>query len=75
MEIKDYEEKFMEIKNEISKRKFVVHMSGKFSRTFEIEAKSIDDAIAEAKKELKVNPLSQKDVTFTYWNGCTEYQD
>ena len=58
-----------------TKQKFFVRMSGKFSRTFEIEAKNLEDAIAEARKELKVNPLSQKDVTFTYWNGCTEYQD
>lgn len=56
-----------------TKRKFVVRVSGSFSRTFEIEANNFDEALAEAKKDWEVNPLIQEDVNGEDWDDWTNY--
>ncbi len=56
-----------------TKRKFVVRVSGSFSRTFEIEANNFDEALAEAKKDWEVNPLIQEDVNGEDWDDWTDY--
>ena len=56
-----------------TKRKFVVRVSGSFSRTFEVEANNFDEALAEAKKDWEVNPLIQEDVNGEDWDDWTDY--
>lgn len=56
-----------------TKQKFVVRVSGSFSRTFEIEANNFDEALAEAKKDWEVNPLIQEDVNGEDWDDWTDY--
>ena len=56
-----------------TKQKFVVRVSGSFSRTFEIEANNFDEALAEAKKDWEVNPLIQEDVNGEDWGDWTNY--
>lgn len=51
------------------KRKFTIRVSGSFSRTFEIEASSYEDALAEAKKDWLVNPLCYNDSNGENWDG------
>lgn len=51
-----------------TKRKFVVRVSGSFSRTFEIEANNFDEALAEAKKEWEINPLYFGDSNGENWD-------
>ncbi len=50
-----------------TKRKFVVRVSGSFSRTFEIEANNFDEALAEAKKDWEINPLCFEDSNGENW--------
>ena len=50
-----------------TKRKFVVRVSGSFSRTFEIEANNFDEALAEAKKDWEINPLYFEDSNGENW--------
>lgn len=40
-----------------TRRKFVIRVSGSFSRTFDIEAETYEEALAEAKKDWETNPL------------------
>lgn len=54
-----------------TKRKFVVRVSGSFSRTFEIEANNFDEALADAKKDWEINPLRFDDSNGEYWEDCT----
>ncbi len=56
-----------------TKRKFVVRVSGSFSRTFEIEANNFDEALAEAKKEWEVRPLYFEDSNGEDWDDWTDY--
>jgi hypothetical protein len=50
-----------------TKQKFVVRVSGSFSRTFEIEANNFDEALAEAKKDWEINPLCFEDSNGENW--------
>ena len=50
-----------------TKQKFVVRVSGSFSRTFEIEANNFDEALAEAKKDWEINPLYFEDSNGENW--------
>ena len=54
-----------------TKRKFVVRVSGSFSRTFEIEASSYEEALAEAKKDWEINPLYFGDSNGEDWDDYT----
>lgn len=54
-----------------TKRKFVVRVSGSFSRTFEIEANNFEEALAEAKKDWEINPLRFDDSNGEVWEDCT----
>ena len=56
-----------------TKRKFVVRVSGSFSRTFEIEANNFEEALAEAKKEWEVRPLYFEDSNGEDWDDWTDY--
>lgn len=54
-----------------TKRKFVVRVSGSFSRTFDIEAFSYEEALAEAKKDWENNPLYYGDSNGEDWEDYT----
>lgn len=54
-----------------TKRKFVVRVSGSFSRTFEVEANNFDEALAEAKKDWEVRPLYFEDSNGEDWEDWT----
>lgn len=56
-----------------TKRKFVVRVSGSFSRTFEIEANNFDEALAKAKKDWETNPLYYGDSNGEDWDDRTDY--
>lgn len=56
-----------------TKQKFVVRVSGSFSRTFEIEANNFEEALAEAKKEWEVRPLYFEDSNGEDWDDGTNY--
>lgn len=56
-----------------TKQKFVVRVSGSFSRTFEIEANNFEEALAEAKKEWEVRPLYFEDSNGEDWDDWTNY--
>ena len=55
-----------------TKRKFVVRVSGSFSRTFDIEASSYEEALAEAKKDWENNPLYYGDSNGEDWEDYTQ---
>lgn len=52
-------------------RKFVVRVSGSFSRCFEIEASTYEEALAEAKKDWETNPLYYGDSNGEDWEDYT----
>lgn len=54
-----------------TKRKFVIRVSGSFSRTFDIEAESYEEALAEAKKDWETNPLYYGDSNGEDWEDYT----
>ena len=54
-----------------TKRKFVVRVSGSFSRTFEIEDNNFEEALAEAKKDWEINPLCFDDSNGEDWEDYT----
>ena len=54
-----------------TKRKFVVRVSGSFSRIFEVEANNFDEALAEAKKDWEVRPLYFEDSHGEDWEDWT----
>lgn len=54
-----------------TKRKFVIRVSGSFSRTFDIEASSYEEALAEAKKDWEINPLRFDDSNGEDWEDYT----
>lgn len=54
-----------------TKQKFVVRVSGSFSRTFDIEAFSYEEALAEAKKDWENNPLYYGDSNGEDWEDYT----
>lgn len=54
-----------------TKRKFVIRVSGSFSRTFDIEAFSYEEALAEAKKDWEINPLRFDDSNGENWEDYT----
>lgn len=54
-----------------TKRKFVVRVSGSFSRTFDIEAETYEEALAEAKKDWENNPLYYGDSNGEDWEDYT----
>lgn len=56
-----------------TKRKFVVRVSGSFSRTFDIEAETYEEALAEAKKDWENNPLYYGDSNGEDWDDWTDY--
>ncbi len=56
-------------KNE--KRKFVVRVSGSYSRCFEIEACTYEEALAEAKEDWLINPLIWSDANGEDWDDFT----
>ena len=53
------------------KQKFVIRVSGSFSRTFEIEANNFEEALAEAKKDWETNPLYYGDSNGEDWEDYT----
>lgn len=50
-----------------SKKKFSIRVSGSFSRYFEIEARSYEEALAVAKKDWETNPLCASDSNGENW--------
>lgn len=52
-------------------RKFVIRVSGSFSRTFDIEAETYEEALAEAKKDWETNPLYYGDSNGEDWEDYT----
>ena len=54
-----------------TKRKFVIRVSGSFSRTFDIEAETYEEALAEAKKDWETNPLYFGDSNGEDWEDYT----
>ena len=54
-----------------TKRKFVIRVSGSFSRTFDIEAETYEEALAEAKKDWETNPLYYGDSNGEDWEDYT----
>ena len=54
-----------------TKRKFVIRVSGSFSRTFDINAETYEDALAEAKKDWETNPLYYGDSNGEDWEDYT----
>lgn len=54
-----------------TKRKFVVRVSGSFSRTFDIVASTYEEALAEAKKDWEINPLRFDDSNGEDWEDYT----
>lgn len=54
-----------------SKRKFVVRVSGSYSRCFEIEACTYEEALAEAKEDWLINPLIWSDANGEDWDDFT----
>lgn len=55
------------------KRKFVIRVSGSFSRTFDIEAYSYEEALEEAKKDWEINPLRYDDSNGEDWEDYTSH--
>ncbi len=53
------------------RRKFVIRVSGSFSRTFDIEAETYEEALAEAKKDWETNPLYYGDSNGEDWEDYT----
>ena len=53
-------------------REFVIRVSGSFSRTFEINASSYEEALALAQKEWKENPLYSGDSNGEDWEDYTK---
>lgn len=56
-----------------TKRKFVVRVSGSFSRTFDINASSYEEALALAKKQWEETPLYSGDSNGEDWDDYTDY--
>lgn len=54
-----------------TKRKFVIRVYGSFSRTFDIEASSYEEALEEAKKDWEINPLRFDDSNGEDWEDYT----
>lgn len=54
------------------KHTFVIRVSGSFSRCFEIEASSYEEALAEAKKDWEINPLCYDDSNGEDWEDYTK---
>ena len=54
-----------------TRRKFVIRVSGSFSRTFDIEAETYEEALAEAKKDWETNPLYYGDSNGEDWEDYT----
>lgn len=52
-------------------RKFVIRVSGSYSRTFDINASSYEDALAEAKRNWEINPLCFDDSNGEDWEDYT----
>lgn len=52
-------------------QKFVIRVSGSYSRTFDIEASSYEEALAEAKKDWEINPLCFDDSNGETWEDYT----
>lgn len=53
-------------------RKFVIRVSGSFSRTFDINASSYEEALALAKKDWEINPLYYGDSNGEDWEDYTK---
>jgi len=53
------------------KQKFVIRVSGSYSRTFDIEASTYEEALAEAKKDWEINPLCFNDSNGEDWEDYT----
>ena len=54
-------------------RQFVVRVSGSFSRTFDINASSFEEALALAKKQWEETPLYSGDSNGEDWDDYTDY--
>lgn len=54
-------------------RQFVVRVSGSFSRTFDINASSFEEALAMAKKQWEETPLYSGDSNGEDWDDYTDY--
>ncbi len=54
-------------------REFVVRVSGSFSRTFDINASSYEEALALAKKQWEETPLYSGDSNGEDWDDYTDY--
>lgn len=54
-------------------RKFVIRVSGSFSRTFDINASSYEEALALAKKQWEETPLYSGDSNGEDWDDYTDY--
>ena len=52
-------------------QKFVIRVSGSYSRTFDIEASTYEEALAEAKKDWEINPLRYDDSNGEDWEDYT----
>ena len=52
-------------------RKFVIRVSGSFSRTFDVNASSYEEALALAKKDWEINPLYFGDSNGEDWEDYT----
>ena len=52
-------------------QKFVIRVSGSYSRTFDIEASTYEEALAEAKKDWEINPLCFDDSNGEDWEDYT----
>lgn len=54
-----------------TKQKFVIRVSGSFSRTFDIEAENYEEALAMAKNDWEINPLCFDDSNGEDWEDYT----
>lgn len=52
-------------------QKFVIRVSGSYSRTFDIEASTYEETLAEAKKDWEINPLCFDDSNGEDWENYT----
>lgn len=55
-----------------SKQQFVIQVSGSFSRTFNIQASTYEEALEEAKDEWENTPLYFEDSNGEFWSNLTD---
>lgn len=67
----DQLDKLIAYVRETTYREFVIRVYGSYSRTFDINASSYEEALAEAKRSWKINPLCIDDSNGEIWEDYT----